>query len=147
VPEGSFPVLWSGSLAVVRTPAEVDVTNADEMREALLSVLNLGATAVVIDMTRATFCDSAGVSALVRAQRRASASGARLRIATQSETVLRLFTLIGLAMVVEIYPDVAAALQAGEDLRTMGDTSPHQASGHSGDTPPGGFKPASAPRA
>ena len=110
MPEDRFPVLWSGQVAVVRMPAEIDATIADEMREALLSVLNLGASAVVVDMTRTTFCDSAGISALVRASRRAAASGAELRVASQVPAVLRLFTLVGVTQVVGVHPDVAGAL-------------------------------------
>ena len=110
MPEDRFPALWSGQVAVVRMPAEIDATIADDMREALLSVLNLGARAVVIDMTRTSFCDSAGVSALIRAQRRATASDAQLRIAASSPAVLRLFALIGVMTAIEVYPDVAAAL-------------------------------------
>lgn len=110
MPEDRFPALWSGQVAVVRMPAEIDATIADEMREALLSVLNLGAEAVVIDMTRTSFCDSAGVSALVRAQRRATASDARLCIAAHSAAVLRLFALIGITTAIDVYPDVPAAL-------------------------------------
>lgn len=136
MPEDCFPVLWSGSVAVVRTPAEVDVTNADQMREALLSVLNLGAATVIVDMTRATFCDSAGVSALVRAQRRASASDARLRVATQSATVLRLFALIGLTTVIDVHPDVATALRSAGELCPLGDRSQSQPGGPGGDVSP-----------
>ena len=104
------------------------------MREALLSVLNLGATAVIIDMTRTAFCDSAGVSALVRAQRRASASGARLRVATQSTTVLRLFSLLGLTTVIDVYPDVATALRSAGELCRLGDR--RQPAGPSEDVSP-----------
>ena len=110
MPEDRFPALWSGQVAVVRMPAEIDATIADEMREALLSVLNLGAQAVVIDMTRTSFCDSAGVSALVRAQRRATASDARLCIAAHSAAVLRLFSLIGITTAIDVYPDASLAL-------------------------------------
>ena len=110
MPEDRFPVLWSGQVAVVRMPAEVDATIADDMREALLSVLNLGATAVVIDMTRTSFCDSAGVSALLRAQRRACAGDARLRVATRSSALLRLFDLIGVTAMIDVHPDVTTAL-------------------------------------
>lgn len=110
MPEDRFPALWSGQVAVARMPAEIDATIADEMREALLSVLNLGARAVVIDMTRTSFCDSAGLSALVRAQRRATASDARLCIAAHCAAVLRLFSLIGITAAIDVYPDVSTAL-------------------------------------
>ena len=33
-----YPVLWIGQTAVVTLPAEIDITNADQVREDLLSV-------------------------------------------------------------------------------------------------------------
>ena len=108
--EECFPVLWSGQVAVVRMPEEVDATIADAMREALLSVLNQGASALVVDMTRTTFCDSAGVSAMVRARRRALASNAEVRIATRAPALLRVFSVLGLDSAIAVYPDVEAAL-------------------------------------
>jgi anti-sigma B factor antagonist len=105
----SFPVLWSGRVAVVRLPPEVDLTIADDLREALLSVLNQGAHALIADMTATTFCDSAGITALVRAVRRATAIGATIRLAVTAPPVLRVFTLVGLDRLIDIYPSVAAA--------------------------------------
>jgi anti-sigma B factor antagonist len=110
VPEELFPVLWSGRTAIVRLPAEVDITVADDLREALLSVLNLGALALVADMTLTTFCDSAGITALTRAARRAAASSAKIRLAVTAPPVLRVFSLVGIDRVIDIHPSVAAAL-------------------------------------
>ena len=112
MPGERIAVLWSGDTAVARMPEEIDVTVADEVRETLLEVLNQGASALILDMTRTMFCDSAGVSALVRAHRRATACHADLRLATQSPAVLRVFTLVGLTQVIEVCPDVPAALAA-----------------------------------
>ena len=44
-----YPVLWIGQVAVVTLPAEIDVTNADPIREELLAVLNQGAVLLVAD--------------------------------------------------------------------------------------------------
>jgi anti-sigma B factor antagonist len=110
VPGELFPVLWSNRTAIVRLPAEVDITNADDLRESLLSVLNQGASALIVDMTLTTFCDSAGITALSRAVRRAAASSAKIRVAAAAPTVLRVFTLVGINRVIDIHPSVAAAL-------------------------------------
>ena len=104
-----FPVQWSAQTAIVRLPAEIDLTVADELREALLGVLNQGALGLIVDMTATTFCDSAGITALVRAVRRATADGATLRLAVSAPAVLRVFTLVGIDRLIDIYPDVAAA--------------------------------------
>ena len=75
-----YPVLWIGQTAVVTLPAEIDITNADQVREDLLSVINQGAVLLVADLSNTTFCDSSGVSALVRSFRRAEASGGEMRL-------------------------------------------------------------------
>jgi anti-sigma B factor antagonist len=104
-----FPVQWSGRTAVVSLPAEIDLTIADALREALLSVLNQGAVALIADMTATTFCDSAGITALVRAAKRAAATGAEMRLAVTAPQVLRVFTLVGIDRLIDIHPSVAAA--------------------------------------
>jgi anti-anti-sigma factor len=110
VSDERFPVTWSGQSAVVSTPAEIDVTNADGLREALLGALNAGALGLVVDMTATTFCDSAGVAALTRATRRAAASHATLRLVVISQPVLRVLSIVGIDRLIDIYPTVSAAM-------------------------------------
>lgn len=110
-----FPVLRSGRTAVIRLCAEIDLTVADDLREALLSVLNQGVFALIADMTATTFCDSAGITALIRAARRAGANGAVMRLAGVAPSVLRVFTLVGIDRMIDIYPSVEAALKSLPD--------------------------------
>lgn len=91
-------------------PGELDLTIADGLREALLEVLNAGALGLVVDMTATTFCDSAGISAITRAVRRAAASDATIRLAVASPAVLRVLDLVGIDRLIDVYPDVSAAL-------------------------------------
>jgi anti-anti-sigma factor len=104
-----FPVLWSARIAVVRLPPEIDLTIAGDLREALLFVLNQGACGLIADMTATTFCDSAGITALVRAARRASANGATMRLAANATSLLRVLSLLGVDKLIGIYPSVDAA--------------------------------------
>jgi anti-anti-sigma factor len=103
-------VLWIGRVAVVTLPVEIDVTNADAIREDLLFVLNQGAVLLVADMSRTTFCDSAGVSALVRTFRRAVASSSGLRLVVCTPAVHRVLSLTGVDRLVDVFPSVAACL-------------------------------------
>lgn len=105
-----FPVVWSGRTAVVTAAEEVDITNADCFREALLSALSAGAHGLVVDMTATTFLDSAGVTALVRATRRAAAGETVLRLAATSQPVLRILDLVGIDQLIDVYPSVSAAV-------------------------------------
>jgi anti-anti-sigma factor len=110
VSEDRFPVTWSGRTAVVAAPGEVDLTNAEGLRDALLSSLNSGALGLVVDMTATTFIDSAGVTALVRASRRASATEATVRLAVTAAPVLRVLNLVGIDQLLDVHPSVSDAV-------------------------------------
>lgn len=124
-----FPAAWSDQTAVVSAAGEIDLTNAGFLRDALLSALNAGATGLVVDLTAATFLDSAGVTALVRASRRASASDAALRLAVTALPVLRVLDLVGLDQLVPVYPTVADALASLPVQETFIESSTHTPSG------------------
>jgi anti-sigma B factor antagonist len=113
-------VLWVGQVAIVTLPAEVDITNADDVREELLWVVNQGAVAMIADMSHTTFCDSAGVSTLVRAFKRTTASGAKMRIVVSSPAVQRVFAITGLDRLIDTYPSVAASLAEIRDQPRRG---------------------------
>jgi anti-anti-sigma regulatory factor len=55
-----YPVQWGGSQAVVVLPEHIDVSNAGPTREELLSVINRGATSLIIEMTATISCDHSG---------------------------------------------------------------------------------------
>ncbi len=110
-----YRVLWIGQVAVVTLPAEIDVTNADAIREELLAVLNQGAVLLVADMSKTDFCDSSGVSALVRAFRHAAASATALRLVVTTPAVLRVLSITGVDRLVDVYPSVAASLAGRAD--------------------------------
>jgi anti-sigma B factor antagonist len=114
VSQERYPVLWIGQVAVVTLPAEIDVTNADIVREELLGVLNQGATLLIADLSKTSFCDSAGVSALVRAFRRATAGTGAMRLVVSTQAVERVLSITGVDRLVETFPSVAASL-AGPD--------------------------------
>jgi anti-sigma B factor antagonist len=107
-----FPVRWSRQTVVIGLPGEIDLTIADDAREALFAVLGQGPATLIVDMSQTTFCDSAGLSALVRAARRASTGNITLRIVAVAAPVLRVFSLVGIDRLIEIYPSVDAASQA-----------------------------------
>ena len=105
-----YPVLWIGQVAVITLPEEIDVTNADMVREELLSVMNQGATLLIADMSKTNFCDSAGVSALVRTFRRASGGAETMRMVVSTPAVQRVLSITGVDRLVDIFPSVAASL-------------------------------------
>jgi stage II sporulation protein AA (anti-sigma F factor antagonist) len=124
VSEERFPTRWSGRTAVIAAAGEIDLTNAESLRDALLSALNTGAPGLIVDLTATTFLDSAGVTALVRASRRASASDAALALAVTAPAVLRVLNLVGIDQLIPVYPSVATALDSFSQAAAI-DSSTH----------------------
>jgi anti-sigma B factor antagonist len=103
-----YEVRWIGGQAVVAMPAEIDVANADEIHRALVSAANLGAPVLIVDMSGTTFCDSAGVQAIIAAYKQAAGTDTQLRLVAPA--VMRILTLVGVGQLVPLYPTLEAAL-------------------------------------
>jgi len=124
-----FPATWTGRRAIVSFPEQVDISNVDQLRDRLLSVINRGATVLIADMTSTVSCDHAAVDAIARACQRAAASGTQLRLVVAAPLVRRVLSIEGLDRLVSIYPLLDAALAAGSAIPAPSrTTSPPQAS-------------------
>jgi anti-sigma B factor antagonist len=111
--DDTYPVEWTGRQAAVTLPEQVDVSNAGQVREELLSVINRGATALIVDMTATVSCDHAGAETVERAYRRAIVSGTQLRLVVTAPIVRRVLAVNGLDRLVPMYPSLEAAVAAG----------------------------------
>ncbi len=130
---GDRPVVWVGRVAVVNLPVEVDISNAGQVRQDLLMAVAQGAWMVIADMSATTFCDSAGVTALVHAVQKANASGAGLRVAASAAGVTRVLAITGVDRLIEIYPSVAAAMAGpGSGTAHQGHAAPSGPAGQAG---------------
>ena len=110
MPQERFPVAWLGEAAVITLPEEIDISNSEQVREELLSLLNRGPAVLIVDMAETTFCDSAGVNALVRAHKRATANGAEIRLVVASLGVQRVLAITGVDRLIPVYPSMTASL-------------------------------------
>jgi anti-sigma B factor antagonist len=117
VPAQWRSVQWLDRMAVAPVPAEIDISNADKVRDQLLAVLHEGATVLVVDMSETTFCDSAGVNALVRVYQQALALGAAVRLVTTTRAVQRVLDVTGVDRLIDTFRAVDAALAAGGAAR------------------------------
>ena len=106
--------------AVVMLPGEIDVANAGQVRSELLAAIDAGHPVVVADMSLTTFCDCAGVSALLAAGSHAARSAAELRVVARARPVLRTFDLTGLPLALPVHPTGSAALSGAAERDQAG---------------------------
>lgn len=116
-----FPVEMVSGVPVVTAPEEIDITNAPELRSALLQAAANGSGTVVTDMTRTRFCDSSGLHTLLAAQKRAQAEGGELLLVIPSTAVLRVFAITGIDRMIANFTSLDGALAQ---------TSPSGSNGH-----------------
>jgi len=98
---------------VVALPAEIDMASADRVGQQLGAAFGPGVETIIADMTATRFCDSSGISVLVRAHKQAVANGAQLRLVVVSTVVLRSLRLVQMDDLLPIYPTLSEALAAG----------------------------------
>jgi anti-sigma B factor antagonist len=117
VSDSSFPVTSSDGLTVVTTPDEIDITNAGMLREALLAAAAAGQPVVIVDMTATEFCDSTGLSVLVRALRQAEQAGTELMLVIRTSALRRMLTVSGVGDLFRTYDSLAEAVDVARARR------------------------------
>lgn len=112
MPGGFLPAQLVRGVPVVAAPWEIDVSNADLLRAAVLAAAAQGNGTFVVDMSRTTFCNSAGLGVLVQAHNQAVADGGELRLVIPaSALMLRVFAVTGIDRLIPSFTSLDQALQ------------------------------------
>jgi anti-sigma B factor antagonist len=110
MPGSGYKIRRVEGVPVLSAPAEIDFSNVSELRRAVLSCIDAGDTTPVVDLRKTTFCDSAGVSQLVQAHRRAVAAGGELRLVVSAGPVRRILAIVGADRVLSVFTSVDEAV-------------------------------------
>lgn len=80
---------------VVAVQGEVDVSNADQLREALDNALADSGEELEVDLSNVAYIDSTGIGVLVGAAHRASDANMRFAVANPQRNVARVLGMLG----------------------------------------------------
>jgi anti-anti-sigma factor len=100
----------SENLAVLAVEGEIDVHADPHFRELLIRVIAEEPRDLIVDLTRATTLDCAGLGVLVSAARRAGTSS--LAIVCSDQAMTNIFALVGVDRMFRVFDSRAAALAA-----------------------------------
>jgi len=111
-PAGPIP-----GTVVVPLPGELTFSNVHEVKAALEVAIGSADSMVVADGTATVFCDSAGMHELIRAHKRAVATGTAFRVVVPHVHVRDQLIRTGLDAYLPVYPALAEALpgEPGEE--------------------------------
>jgi anti-sigma B factor antagonist len=108
--DGRFPCEMVDGVPVVAAPEEIDITNAPELRSALLEAAAHGHGTLVADLSQTQFCDSSGLHTLLAAHKRATAEGGDMLLVLPGNAVLRVFTITGIDRIIPNFTSLEEAL-------------------------------------
>ena len=101
----------SGDVIVAGLAGEIDMTNAEYVRDELTAAVPNDAHALVLDLTRTQYLDSAAIELLFELSRRLGRRRQQLRLVVPPTSPLTsLLTLTDVGSVAPVHPDLAAAL-------------------------------------
>ena len=108
--EVRFPVDVVRGVPVVTVPEEIDVTNAHRFRASLAKAAAGRPPALVVDMTRTRFCDSAGLRVVIDAHKQALAAGGAVLLAVPCAAVQRVLAITGVDQVIPSFASLDEAM-------------------------------------
>jgi anti-sigma B factor antagonist len=95
---------------VLPLEGDIDLHVSPAVRESLNAMIKKKPERLVIDLSRATYIDSAGVATLILAMQEVEGYGGKLFLSGLQETIRLIFETSRLDRVFRIVPDVDAAL-------------------------------------
>jgi anti-sigma B factor antagonist len=110
VSDASFPVTVRDGMAIVTTPAEIDISNAVLLRGALLAAAAAHQPVLIVDMTGTEFCDSTGLNVLVRAYQQAELEDKLMRLVVGGPALRRILSVTGVGGMFRVYESLTEAL-------------------------------------
>src|ERR1044071_927160 len=97
---------------VLAIEGDIDLHISPAVTESLNAVIKKKPERIVIDLSRATYIDSAGVAALILAMQEVEAYGGKFFLSGLQETLRSIFEISRLERTFRISPNVDAALAA-----------------------------------
>jgi anti-sigma B factor antagonist len=106
------PVLRQHRPNVLPLEGDIDLHVSPALTESLNLVIKKKPERIVIDLSRATYIDSAGIAVLILAMQEVEAYGGKFFLSGLQETLRSIFETSRLERIFRIFPDVDAAVAA-----------------------------------
>jgi len=111
-------IAGDGDCAVLQVAGEIDVYTAPLLREHVIRLVDDGARHLIADLRGVTFLDSTGLGVLVGSLKRLRSHGGSLSVVINTDRILRLFRITGLASVFALHPSLQEAVSEDGHWRT-----------------------------
>ena len=101
-----------GAVTVLKPLGPLVSGELAEMEEALVNLSKNWTRRMVVNLSEATYMDSAGLELISRYQRQLTAHGLKLKLCQLNELTRKIFDLTRLSQRFEIFPDTSTAVRS-----------------------------------
>ena len=101
----AFDIRTANGTTVVRVGEGIFADNRDPLLAALLHLADTPGACIIVDLTDVPLCDSGALNMLVQVHQRATATGARLRLANPQPMVRNILHVTNLDQLIPIHTD------------------------------------------
>lgn len=99
-------------VTILDLSGEVDVSQAPHLRNILTKLLDQGNGRLLVNMADVAYIDSAGLSVLIAAHRKAQGANGAFGLSSPQATVQKVFNLTRMSKVFQIYPTLEEGVTA-----------------------------------
>src|SRR5438094_1342275 len=99
-----------GGASLLSLRGEIDVYTAPRLRQAIIDLVEGGATRIVVDMERVDFLDSTGLGVLVGGLKRVKDKDGSMKLVANQDRILKIFDITGLSKVFPMFASLDEAL-------------------------------------
>lgn len=102
----SFATHQHHSWHVVGVSGDVDLSNAEEVKNAIETAMAAGAKEIVVDLRQVGFMDSTGLRVMIESHEKLEADGGKLAIVASEGPIERLFEITALHRYLSVSRDL-----------------------------------------
>ncbi len=103
-----------GKVIVIEAPVRLDASVADDFRNTMKKLVEEGKFNIVVDLAKTEFIDSSGLGALVSRIAVTRSNKGDVRLASPSETILKLLEITHLNQIFKYFDDLESAIKSFE---------------------------------
>ncbi len=90
-------------ITIINLTGEIDVSQAPKLRQTLIKLFEEGTKNLLINMRKVIYIDSAGLSVLISAHRRANEAGGEFALCNLQQPVRQVCRITGIDKVIQIF--------------------------------------------
>jgi anti-sigma B factor antagonist len=104
------------TVVALAVSGSIDSLNADTLTQGFAELIDRGQVRLIADCTHVNYTSSAGLRSLLGTLKHCRSAGGDLRLAALQPQVARVLEIAGFTSILNIYPDVAAALDSFREV-------------------------------